>query len=67
MGGLNAVAEDDPKRVAYRALHKRSTRAYGTALLFGIAQLALAATRANARESEIPLGEPVSGEVCEVS
>lgn len=47
MGSFNDVAEDDPQRVAYRALHKRSTRAYGTALLFGIAQLALAATQSN--------------------
>jgi hypothetical protein len=52
MGGLNAVAEDDPRRIAYRTLHKRSTRAYGTALLFGIAQLTLAATRSNAGARE---------------
>jgi hypothetical protein len=47
MGSFNDVAEDDPQRVAYRALHKRSTRAYGAALLFGIVQLALAANQPN--------------------
>ncbi len=52
MGSFNDVAEDDPQRVAYRALHKRSTRAYGAALLFGIAQLALAATQPNGDAAE---------------
>jgi hypothetical protein len=48
MGGtFTGVAEDDPQRIAYRALHRRSTQIYGTALLFGIAQLALAATQPN--------------------
>ncbi len=48
MGGTFAgVAEDDPQRVAYRALHRTSTRVFGTALLLGIVQLTLAATRPN--------------------
>ncbi|MGP6157949.1 MAG: DUF4149 domain-containing protein [Vulcanimicrobiaceae bacterium] len=48
MGSLKDAAEDDPKRLEYRALHKRSTRVWGTALLFGILQLGLAAARRDA-------------------
>jgi hypothetical protein len=44
-GSFRDVAEDDPRRLAYRAQHKRSTQLYGTALLCGIAQLALGAVR----------------------
>ncbi|HTJ24783.1 MAG TPA: hypothetical protein VMA36_01340 [Candidatus Limnocylindria bacterium] len=46
MGGFREVAEDDPRRIAYRALHKRSTRVFGGALLLGMGALALAAFRA---------------------
>ncbi|MFY9780581.1 MAG: DUF4149 domain-containing protein [Candidatus Baltobacteraceae bacterium] len=45
MGSFKDVAEDDPKRLAYRELHGRSTRVWGTALLLGVLQLGLAATR----------------------
>lgn len=51
-GSFKDVAEDDPQRLAYRALHRRSTRTYGTALLFGIVQLTLAATRPNGSATE---------------
>jgi hypothetical protein len=44
MGSLNDVAEDDPRRIAYRAMHQTSTRVFGTALLLGMGQLVLAAT-----------------------
>jgi hypothetical protein len=47
MGSFAEAAEDDPKRLEYRALHSRSTRVWGTALLFGIVQLGLAAARRN--------------------
>jgi hypothetical protein len=53
MGGLNSAAEDDPRRIAYRALHQRSTRAFGAALLLGVAQLALAATRPNVVDDDV--------------
>ncbi len=43
LGSFNDVAEDAPERVAYRALHKESTRVFGGALLLGTAELALAA------------------------
>jgi hypothetical protein len=46
MGGFRDVAEDDPRRVAYRSLHKRSTRVFGGALLLGMGSIALAAFRA---------------------
>jgi hypothetical protein len=52
MGGFAEVAQDDPKRIAYRSLHRRSTRAFGTALLFGVIQLVLAATRSTAQWPE---------------
>jgi hypothetical protein len=46
MGGSFArVAEDDPRRLAYRAYHKRSERVFGGALLGGLTQLALIALR----------------------
>jgi len=48
MGGFAEIPQDDPRRIAYRSLHRRSTRVYGTALLFGIIQLMLAATRSTA-------------------
>ncbi len=48
LGRFADVAQDDPKRIAYRVLHKRSTRVYGTALLFGIIQFVFAVTRPNA-------------------
>jgi hypothetical protein len=44
MGSLNDVPADDPRRIAYRAMHRTSTRVFGTALLLGLAQLVLAAT-----------------------
>jgi hypothetical protein len=44
MGSLNDVAEDDPRRVAYRGMHRTSTRVFGAALLLGFAQLVLATT-----------------------
>lgn len=43
MGSFREAAEDDPKRLEYRALHGRSTRVWGSALLFGVLQLTLAA------------------------
>jgi hypothetical protein len=46
MGGSFAgIAEDDPRRLAYRAYHKRSERVFGGALLAGMVQMALAALR----------------------
>lgn len=45
-GSFQAVAEDDPARVAYRAQHEVSRRVYGGALVLGVAELLLAATRA---------------------
>jgi hypothetical protein len=42
MGSLNGVAEDDPRRVAYREMHQTSTRVFGAALMLGVAQLVLA-------------------------
>jgi hypothetical protein len=45
MGGFRDVAEDDPRRVAYRALHKRSTQVFGGALALGLGAIALAAFR----------------------
>jgi hypothetical protein len=47
-GSFKAIPEDDPNRVAYRALHKRSTQVFGTALLLGIGQLVLGAVRSGA-------------------
>jgi hypothetical protein len=44
-GSFAAVPADDPNRIAYRALHKRSTQVFGTALLLGIGQLVLGAIR----------------------
>jgi hypothetical protein len=44
MGSLNAVAADDPRRIAYQAMHRTSTRVFGAALLLGIIQL-VGATR----------------------
>jgi hypothetical protein len=52
-GSFKTVSEDDPKRIAYRALHRRSTRAYGTALMFGVAQLTLGATRSNTESPNV--------------
>jgi hypothetical protein len=43
MGSFNDVAEDDPRRIAYRAMHTRSTRVFGAALLLGVTQLIWAA------------------------
>jgi hypothetical protein len=43
MGSFNDVPENDPRRVAYRAMHQTSTRVFGAALLFGVVQLAMAA------------------------
>lgn len=45
MGGFRNVPEDDPRRLAYGALHKRSTRLFGSALLLGLGAIALAAFR----------------------
>jgi hypothetical protein len=45
MGGFRDVPEDDPRRVAYGALHKRSTRVFGSALLLGLGAIAFAAFR----------------------
>ncbi len=42
MGSLQAVPEDDPRRVAYRSMHRRSARVFGAALLLGVSQLVLA-------------------------
>jgi hypothetical protein len=44
-GSFKSIPEDDPNRAAYRALHKRSTQVFGTALLLGIGQLVLSAVR----------------------
>jgi hypothetical protein len=44
-GSFEAVPQDDPNRVAYRAAHKDSTRIFGGALLLGIAQLMLGSGR----------------------
>lgn len=44
MGSLNDVAADDPQRIAYRAMHRKSTRVFGAALLLGVTPLVLAAT-----------------------
>jgi hypothetical protein len=44
-GSFKSVPEDDPNRIAYRALHKRSTQVFGTALLLGLGQLVLGAAR----------------------
>jgi hypothetical protein len=44
-GSFKSIPEDDPNRVAYRALHKRSTQVFGAALLLGIGQLVLGAVR----------------------
>jgi hypothetical protein len=44
-GSFTSIPTDDPNRVAYRALHKRSTQVFGTALLLGIGQLVLGAVR----------------------
>jgi hypothetical protein len=46
-GSFKSIPEDDPNRIAYRALHKRSTQVFGTALLLGIGQLILRAIRSN--------------------
>lgn len=46
-GSFKSIPEDDPNRVAYRALHKRSTQVFGTALLLGIGQLILGAVRSS--------------------
>jgi hypothetical protein len=48
LGSFNDTPDDDPKRVAYRAMHKESTRVYGAALLLGTLQLVLAALPAGA-------------------
>ena len=39
------LAEDDPRRIAYRALHERSRTIYGAALLAGLLEIALVAAR----------------------
>jgi hypothetical protein len=44
-GSFKSIPEDDPNRIAYRALHKRSTQVFGTALLLGIGQLILNSVR----------------------
>jgi hypothetical protein len=44
-GSLAGIPEDDPRRVAYRAYHKRSEAIFGGALLAGVTQLALASLR----------------------
>jgi hypothetical protein len=44
-GSFEAVAADDPNRVAYRAVHKESMRVFGGALLLGIASLMLGSGR----------------------
>jgi hypothetical protein len=49
MGSLNGVTDDDPRRAAYRAAHRTSTRVFGGALLLGVLQLALAASCAKRR------------------
>jgi len=47
-GSFKSIPPDDPNRIAYRALHKRSTQVFGTALLLGIGQLVLGAVRSRA-------------------
>ncbi len=47
-GSFRDIPEDDPNRIAYRAQHKRSTQVFGSALLLGIAQLALGSVRSRA-------------------
>ncbi len=44
-GSFRSIAEDDPRRRAYRALHKRSRSVYGAALLAGVLEITLAAAR----------------------
>jgi hypothetical protein len=44
-GSFKSIPEDDPNRIAYRAMHKRSTQVFGTALLLGLGQLVLGAVR----------------------
>lgn len=44
-GSFKSIPQDDPNRVAYRALHKQSTQVFGTALLLGLGQLVLGAVR----------------------
>jgi hypothetical protein len=44
LGSFNDTPDDDPRRVAYRAMHAESTRVFGAALLLGAMQLVLAAT-----------------------
>jgi hypothetical protein len=44
-GSFHGVAEDDPARIAYGDLHAVSTRVYGSALVLGVAEMMLAATR----------------------
>jgi len=44
-GSFRDVPSDDPNRVAYRGVHKESTRVFGGALLAGIAQIGLTAVR----------------------
>jgi hypothetical protein len=46
-GSFKSIPEDDPNRIAYRALHKRSTQVFGTALLLGLGQLVLGAIRSD--------------------
>ncbi len=45
MGGFAETVASDPQRVAYRVMHKNSTRVYGTVLLLGVTQIALCAAR----------------------
>jgi hypothetical protein len=44
-GSFKLIPEDDPNRLAYRAAHKRSTRVFGSALLLGLGQLVMGASR----------------------
>ena len=44
-GSFKLIPEDDPNRIAYRAAHKESTRVFGSALLLGLAQLGMGASR----------------------
>lgn len=48
MGGFRDAPADDPRRIAYGALHKRSTRVFGSALLLGLGAIALASFRRSA-------------------
>jgi hypothetical protein len=58
-GSFKSIPEDDPNRIAYRALHKRSTQVFGTALLLGIGQLILGAVRSsNLDESSLENPQP---------